>query len=339
MALEWITGERISLVFQGAIGHKGSDFGPAARAARAAMPDAEIILSTWEGASVDPAWPLDRVVFSPDPGPVFVEPIAGRPNNVLRQATSTFAGLQAATRPFAAKIRTDFMFTAKRLPVAGADEPAPSDAPVFDRPISVPVVGTRDAAISGWSFHPSDFFSFGTRTSMLKLWDFERPLAVIGDGCLSLGMRLKTARFGAYLYRIAPEQEIILSLLVRSGAAPLARRIAALERSHTIAAASMSFLQTNFRAFTFGDLGLAADPRLHGDIMTSGNVTADSAGRIARGVQDRPAWIAVEAFIQNTLMLAAMPFGRAGQRSLAALVPVAKRLRAARLARRRPLAG
>lgn len=330
MSLEWITGERISLVFQGAIGHKGSDFGPTVRGARAAMPDAEIILSTWDGATIDPAWPLDRVVFSPDPGPVFVEPIAGRPNNVLRQATSTFAGLQAATRPFAAKIRTDFMFAGEQLPIAGTDANTP-EIPLFERPVTVPIIGTRDATTSGWSFHPSDFFSFGTRADLLKLWNFHRPLEVIGDATVGFATRLRTSSFGVYYYRIAPEQEIILSLLIRAGRAGLARRIA--DRDPTLAAASFDFLRTNFRVFTLPELGLTTDPRLTGAIMITRNVGAGTDGRIVPGTRDAPAWIAVEAFLQNALTLAATPFGYPGRRALATLVAPAKRMRAWWMAR------
>lgn len=328
MALEWITGERISLVFQGAIGHKGSDFGPAARAARAAMPDAEIILSTWEGATVDPGWPLDRVVYSPDPGPVFVEPITRRPNNVLRQATSTFAGLMAATRPFAAKIRTDLLFSAPRLPVAEGGDPSP-ERPVFGRPVSVPIIGTRDAVLSGFGFHPSDFFSFGQSDDMRLLWNFRRPVEIMDGQTVPLAHRLRDFSYGACYYRYPPEQELILSLLVRQDRAALARRVAALDRSAQVQQASLDFLQSNFRAFSFRDLGLTADPRLSGAMMVTRNVDADPAtGQIRAGHTGAPAWVVVDAFLQNLATLALSPLGASGNRMLTALVPAAKRLRA-----------
>lgn len=73
---------------------------------RRVLPGAELVLSTWKGASTT-GLDVDVVVLNDDPGPVAPRISWGPPNNVNRQVVSTRAGLEAAQRPMALKLRVD----------------------------------------------------------------------------------------------------------------------------------------------------------------------------------------------------------------------------------------
>src|SRR4051812_39981777 len=65
------------------------------------FPNAELILSTWEGTDTSKVF-VDKVVLSGDPG--------GHNWNIKRQIVSSYQGLQAASEFTAMKIRTDIRF-------------------------------------------------------------------------------------------------------------------------------------------------------------------------------------------------------------------------------------
>ena len=71
------------------------------------FPKSEVILSTWEGSETG-GIPYDRLVLSKDPGGVWFE--CGNPtflNNCNRLIVSTRAGIEAATRKYVLKVRSD----------------------------------------------------------------------------------------------------------------------------------------------------------------------------------------------------------------------------------------
>src|SRR4051812_39016207 len=74
---------------------------------RRELPQAKIILSTWEGANVT-GLSYDALVLSKDPGSVWamVEGVLV-PNNVNRQVLSSLAGVRAADTAYVLKLRSD----------------------------------------------------------------------------------------------------------------------------------------------------------------------------------------------------------------------------------------
>lgn len=74
----------------------------------------EIILSTWEGTKIDEKIEkkVDKIVFSKDPGGIWDEKIKLW-NNVNRQIISSKNGIQASTKKFVMKLRTDMTFKTK----------------------------------------------------------------------------------------------------------------------------------------------------------------------------------------------------------------------------------
>ena len=66
----------------------------------------EIVLSTWEDASIDNSWPIDRLVLSKDPGQTldFLNPSLKFSN---RQLTAAFNGVKESTGDVVLLTRTD----------------------------------------------------------------------------------------------------------------------------------------------------------------------------------------------------------------------------------------
>lgn len=67
-----------------------------------------IILSTWEGTSL-PTLPVDKIIFSPDPGGPFQDKDNLIRNNLTRQVISTRIALRTIKTKYVLKLRTDII--------------------------------------------------------------------------------------------------------------------------------------------------------------------------------------------------------------------------------------
>ena len=97
--------EDITVVMQGPIEEKITD--TCLKTVRIYLPNAKIILSTWEGSNVD-GLDYDEVIFNKDPGPSGCD-------NVNRQILSTKNGLKKVKTKYALKLRTNFALTGNRF--------------------------------------------------------------------------------------------------------------------------------------------------------------------------------------------------------------------------------
>jgi hypothetical protein len=136
---------------------------------RQTLPGAEILLSSWRDS--DLAWLdrslVDRVVLSADPGPNANRSPDGRRLNMNRQILSTAAGLRAATRGHALKLRTDIALTGNGfLTHFGAYAPSPDHRILTERVIALPAYRPRVTP-----FMVADYCFFGRRADLLTLWD------------------------------------------------------------------------------------------------------------------------------------------------------------------------
>jgi glycosyltransferase involved in cell wall biosynthesis len=162
--------DEVSFVVQGPIERDGPAWTDRACAAiRAQFPGAEIVVSSWRGAS-SAGLDCDEVVLSEDPGPVG----SARFNtNVNRQIVSTVAGLRAASRPLVVKLRSDVVFhDAALLDHWGRWEERCDALRLFERRVLVPNVFTRRPGyLAPLPFHPSDWSCMGTRADLQRLFD------------------------------------------------------------------------------------------------------------------------------------------------------------------------
>lgn len=141
------------------------------------FPDSELILSTWMGENVD-GIPHDRLILNDDPGATWFN--YGNHellNNCNRLIVSTFAGIQAATRKYVLKVRSDLLL------ISPAFLKYFYQYPLFDKRYKF--VKNRIIAFSIYSikghktclftmqrpFHISDWAYFGYKEDLLDLYD------------------------------------------------------------------------------------------------------------------------------------------------------------------------
>lgn len=198
----------LSIIVQGNVSEKLTS--RCLKSIRKNFPDCELILSTWEGSDIADL-PVDKLVFSPDPGAVYCDEVVGTLNNVNRQLVSTKAGLAVATRPYILKTRTDILFeNADFLNYFGKYDGAPSA--YFKNRLLICNYYTRNPRVFDTCFHPSDWIVFG-RAEDVRTYYENTPLMTAEEGDWFRIHDKKSTFFTNYVCRFTPEQHIFLGFL------------------------------------------------------------------------------------------------------------------------------
>ena len=171
-----IDNSEISVVVQGPVqnykGRKHHEDGITVRclnSIRQYLPGVTIILSTWDNQDLT-SLDYDHLVISPDPGP---NPDSFCPTNYNRQILSTKAGLTQVTTRYAMKLRSDNYligdeFKAVQQRYAKSN---PADKLFSEKVVINANLFRRYSHGLPVAFSPSDFFSFGLTSDLLKIWD------------------------------------------------------------------------------------------------------------------------------------------------------------------------
>jgi hypothetical protein len=165
-----VDASEISVVIQGPVLEEASFTLRALKSVRRILPEAELILSTWDGANVENL-EYDHLVLSKDPG--VIATLAPKAGNLNRLLLSTQAGLAATHRPYCLKLRTDLLLTGKNLAeVFGCYREFLSEHRVFESRVAtwnaVTVSADRDPSRP---YHPSDICHFGRTEDLRRLWN------------------------------------------------------------------------------------------------------------------------------------------------------------------------
>ncbi|MCD7739759.1 MAG: WavE lipopolysaccharide synthesis family protein, partial [Candidatus Gastranaerophilales bacterium] len=174
-----IKSEDISVVVQGDVSDK-KEVKNNLKKIRKYLPEAEIILSTWEKSNVDKL-DYDILVSSRDPGAFDMQPVTWKINNVNRQIISTINGIKKAKRKYVLKLRTDCLiknsnflkyFNSKYV----NDLKRVKEYSVFKNRILIDSLFTRNSEYDsctqvGLCFHPSDIWMFGLKEDLEMLFD------------------------------------------------------------------------------------------------------------------------------------------------------------------------
>ncbi len=168
-----ISTAEISVVIQGAIG--GDDLPEqVVESARRHLPGCEVILSTWHGER-ELSVPADQRIESEDPGAPW-QIHEEWPANTNRLLRSTLVGLEACTRPYALKLRTDtplagngFLVTFQRYPERG-----PALRLLNDRIVVINFYCWNPDLRPFGLFSVADTVNFGRTEDLRDVWD--RPL-------------------------------------------------------------------------------------------------------------------------------------------------------------------
>ncbi len=125
-----IKSKKITIVFQGQIDPSqlgsgatdGTDFLYNLAQTKKALPNAKVILSTWNSFEFPSYYNtaaklgVDRLILNPDPGGLpNIKFGYDTPNNVNRQIASTAAGMALVNTKYALKLRADSFLTSDNL--------------------------------------------------------------------------------------------------------------------------------------------------------------------------------------------------------------------------------
>lgn len=161
----------ISVVIQGAI--NPTETKKCISSIRHKLPQAEIILSTWEGSNLE-GLEYDKLILNKDPGAI---PITKKiMNNMNRQLLSTQNGLKVAERKYVLKLRSDLILANTNfLKYFNKFLARTDDYKLFERKILTCTLLTRhkikhEKGFIDIPFHVSDWWFFGLRTDINTLF-------------------------------------------------------------------------------------------------------------------------------------------------------------------------
>lgn len=169
---------KLSIVIQGKVDNTQHNNGKSITqlsidSCRKFFPSAEIILSTWSGDNFD-LENFDKLVLSEDPGDP--TPTGIKAANTGRQIISSRAGLEAATREFAIKTRTDLIFTHGEIFNYFSKYPFRNKEYLItkNRVILSNISSYKPNKRVSIPFHFSDFIYAGNRSDLISI--FEAPI-------------------------------------------------------------------------------------------------------------------------------------------------------------------
>jgi hypothetical protein len=139
---------------------------------RKALPEAEIIISTWKDNEYSHLF-YDKIVLNDDPGAISYNDYELKNvfNNTNRQIVSTYNGLKQASRKYAIKMRGDFKLEAASFFSLMHKFEEFNDYRFFKHRILVPTYVSRDPEKLPLLYHISDLFQVGYTDDLLDLWD------------------------------------------------------------------------------------------------------------------------------------------------------------------------
>lgn len=169
----------ISVVVQGAINK--TETKKCLKSIRKYLPNAEVILSTWENSDVDNLIGLyDKIIFNKDVGaPIIAYDKIKVYNNMNRQLFSTQEGIKLATKKYILKLRSDLILSDSRfLDYFDKYQARGGEYNLFKHKILIPSLITRFQLDKNQftPFHFSDWWFFGLKEDIEKYF-LNTPLA------------------------------------------------------------------------------------------------------------------------------------------------------------------
>ena len=247
---------RLSVVVQGPVTRR-SDGGDrrciedVLASLRLVFPDAQLILSTWQGTDTS-GLDADVIVRSEDPGPIIYGHPMINPSNVNRMTKSVLGGLAVASESFCIKTRTDALFTSSAI--ADLPQHVPGNGFPLESRIHITSLGTKSVATTLMPLHFSDLIHFGTTRDLIRLWS-NKPCR--WDEIY----HTRITRDGPLRYmRMGPEQALYSGFLRRCGIEVTLDDV--ITRDEGLVATSINALCAGFDLFDERALGIALPGRM-----------------------------------------------------------------------------
>lgn len=204
----------VSVVVQGPVAPNPNAVRRCVQSVRRVLPEAELILSTWEEDAGLVAG-VDREVVQPSVPALY--DASGTANNFNRQRRSTLAGLAAATRTHALKLRSDVELLDDRVLRLGSEARPEGSLSLLAQPITITNLFLRNPVRFPVLFHLADMVQFGCREAMLELWG-SSDLEADSLRCSADDFpRWRGNWLGYTDFREVPEQSLMLGWVRRRG--------------------------------------------------------------------------------------------------------------------------
>lgn len=141
---------------------------------RKVLPEAELILSTWKESNLENL-DYDIVKLSEDPGGYEFCLDCGQLYNVNRLIVSTREGVKIAKKHYVLKLRSDMELHTNDFINYFHSFPSKTEYTFLNKKILIGNIYTRNPHISydKMLFHIGDFFYFGLKEDILKIFDIE----------------------------------------------------------------------------------------------------------------------------------------------------------------------
>lgn len=212
-----VPSNKISVVIQGPLHRASSEYGVeiTINSIKKWLPEAEIIVSTWVGEDTK-GLNCHQLIVSEPPEKLIDK--NGNPNYLGHQILSTQFGLALSTRAYVLKMRADHSLLNNDFCIYPDKVVKSEPFAFFDKKIIVSSLFLRDPLKVPFLFHISDLIQFGKRSDVIAFWSLKAPTL---EEILQKNPRGHVGLFGNYssstLFKQAPEQTIILSLLKANG--------------------------------------------------------------------------------------------------------------------------
>lgn len=208
--LKAITDSEISIVAQGPLfWNKPEGIERCLASLRYVAPNAEVIISTWQGEDISRLPDDVKVVVTEDPGCYWETPY--RAYNLNRQLVSTNAGLAIATRPYVLKIRSDLALYDRRcFQIA-----SPLGKTILESKMTITNLYVRNPEIYPLLFHVSDLVQFGTHADMINYWTIQNFSE--SDVLFPMQQMGLFKLFNKPRFKLVPEQALTIAWLARNG--------------------------------------------------------------------------------------------------------------------------
>lgn len=290
-----IQSNEISVVIQGPVvgpslheDRNSANTADVLKSIRAFLPEAELILSTWQEQDLE-GLEYDKLVLSTDPGASY-DRAQSSSANILRQIQSSHAGLLQATRRYALKLRSDTALTSSDFLHCWDTFRSRGLKPVlFAEKILVSAIFTPNPFHCPSPYWVSDFFAFGRIEDVRCLWDI--PVGTIQR--LFEEDERETLTANAAISRLAlnAEQRLMISMMEKHGIRERVRTITSV--NPLLLMRSEKFIASHFIPVDPQASGFELPNRFH-SFKTHHTYRCDHLGSLFRSASPtgaRIAWI------------------------------------------------
>lgn len=207
MTVGTVPSSEISIVIQGPWNKRLPEL---LRSVQLYAPEAEVILSTWKSEYEKVRTYLSPnllLVLNDDIPSDYFDPVSGVEDNLRRQIVTTLSGLEHASRPYAAKLRSDTILTGSEFFQVNDN----SSNPLLQEKITTTNFGFVDPAKLPYLGYYSDMAMFGRTSDLMTYWQLHAELKYDLDLVSIIRWKFGFNNSGFRVCRFGCEQQLAMN--------------------------------------------------------------------------------------------------------------------------------